>query len=45
MRAQAFPAEDPATLKTPAEIMPTYLYLMGDESIDVNGESLDCQPK
>ena len=45
MRAQAFPAEDPATLKAPAEIMPTYLYLMGDESIDVNGESLDCQPK
>lgn len=45
MRAQAFPAEDPNALKTPEDIMPTYLYLMGDESAEVNGESLDCQPK
>lgn len=45
MRAQAFPAENPETLKTPADIMPLYLYLMGDDSINVNGESLDCQPK
>ncbi|ANB22372.1 YciK family oxidoreductase [Alteromonas stellipolaris] len=45
MRAQAFPAENPDTLKTPADIMPMYLYLMGNDSIDVNGESLDCQPK
>lgn len=45
MRAQAFPAENPETLKTPAEIMPSYLYLMGDDSIAVTGQSLDCQPK
>lgn len=45
MRASAFPAEDPDTLKTPADIMPLYLYLMGDESAEVNGASLDCQPK
>lgn len=45
MRAQAFPAENPNTLKTPADIMPIYLYLMGDDSSDVNGQSLDCQPK
>ena len=45
MRAQAFPAENPETLKTPADIMPTYLYLMGDDSIEVTGQSLDCQPK
>jgi len=45
MRARAYPAEDPATLKTPAEIMPLYLYLMGPESIGVNGQSLDAQPK
>jgi NAD(P)-dependent dehydrogenase (short-subunit alcohol dehydrogenase family) len=45
MRAQAFPAETPETLKTPEDIMPTYLYLMGNDSVDVNGESLDCQPK
>ena len=45
MRAQAFPAENPETLKTPKDIMPMYLYLMGNESVGVNGQSLDCQPK
>ncbi|RUO47687.1 YciK family oxidoreductase [Pseudidiomarina aquimaris] len=43
MRARAYPAEDRSKLKTPAEIMPTYLYLMSDESLDVNGQSLDAQ--
>ncbi len=45
MRASAYPAEDPMTLKTPAEIMSVYLYLMGDDSLNVNGQSIDCQPK
>lgn len=45
MRAKAFPAENPEILKKPEDIMPTYLYLMGRDSADVNGESLDCQPK
>lgn len=45
MRAKAFPAENADTLKTPAQIMPLYLYLMGDDSNVVNGESFDCQPK
>lgn len=45
MRAKAFPAEDAETLKTPADIMPLYLYLMGSDSQEVNGQSLDCQPK
>ncbi|MGL4207611.1 MAG: YciK family oxidoreductase [Aeromonadaceae bacterium] len=45
MRAQACPNEDPATLKTAAEIMPLYLYLMGDESQARHGESLDAQPR
>ncbi|GGF56588.1 YciK family oxidoreductase [Alteromonas lipolytica] len=45
MRAKAFPAENAETLKTPADIMPLYLYLMGEDSKDVNGESFDCQPK
>lgn len=44
MRASAYPAEDPATLKTPAEIMPAYLYFMGSESIGVTGRSVDAQP-
>lgn len=45
MRAKAFPAEDPQTLKTATQIMPMYCYLMGDDSATVNGQSLDCQPK
>ncbi|UTM56291.1 YciK family oxidoreductase [Photobacterium sp. CCB-ST2H9] len=45
MRAKAFPGEDPKTLKTPADIMPLYLYLMGPESRDVNGQCIDAQPK
>lgn len=43
MRAAAYPAEDPATLKTPAQIMPAYLYLMGDASRGVTGQSFDAQ--
>ncbi|KKO44056.1 3-oxoacyl-ACP reductase [Arsukibacterium ikkense] len=45
MRAKAYPGEDPMRLKTPAELMWLYLYLMADASIDVNGQSLDAQPK
>ena len=44
MRAQAYPAEDPATLKTPEEIMGVYLYLLGPDSRGVNGRSFDAQP-
>jgi len=43
MRAAAYPAENPASVKTPQEIMPTYLYLMGDDSLGVTGQSLDAQ--
>ncbi len=45
MRAKAYPAENKDQLKTPEQIMPTYVYLMSDQSKDVNGQSLDCQPK
>lgn len=45
MRAKAFAAEDPNTLKTPSDIMPLYTYLMGNDSESVNGQTLDCQPK
>ncbi|WP_156896996.1 YciK family oxidoreductase [Ferrimonas kyonanensis] len=45
MRALAYPAENPETLKTPQELMPLYLYLMGDDSLEVNGQSIDAQPK
>ncbi|WP_432696353.1 YciK family oxidoreductase [Marinobacterium sp. YM272] len=43
MRAYAYPAEPPETNPTPEEIMPAYLYLMGPDSKQVNGESLDAQ--
>lgn len=45
MRARAYPGEDPKTLKTPADIMATYVYLMSDISRGITGQSLDCQPK
>ncbi len=43
MRAYAYPAEDPATNPTPEEIMPVYLYLMGPDSREINGQSIDAQ--
>ena len=43
MRADAYPAENPASVKSAEEIMPLYLYLMGDDTLEVNGQSLDAQ--
>jgi len=43
MRAQAYPAENPETLKAAADIMPAYLYLMGPDSRGVNGQSVNAQ--
>lgn len=37
MRAAAYPAEDPANVKSPDDLMPLYLYLMSDDSIGVSG--------
>jgi NAD(P)-dependent dehydrogenase (short-subunit alcohol dehydrogenase family) len=37
MRAAAFPAEDPGTLKTPEDLMPLYLYLLGPDSQHEHG--------
>lgn len=45
MRAQAFPAEDISLLKAPKDLMPLYVYLMAPESLDVNGQCIDAQPK
>lgn len=44
MRASAFPQEDANKLKTPADLMPLYLYLMGDDSRSESGVSFDAQP-
>ena len=43
MPAKAYPDEDPKTLRTPEQIMPAYLYLMGDDSLQMNGQSIDAQ--
>lgn len=43
MRANAYPAENPMSHPEPGDIMPLYLYLMGDESIGTTGQSLDAQ--
>lgn len=45
MRARAYPAENPLSLKTPEEITPVFAWLMCDESRDTNGHSIDAQPK
>ncbi|MDU0111607.1 YciK family oxidoreductase [Psychrosphaera aquimarina] len=45
MRSKAYPSEDVSKLATPEQLMPSYVYLMADESKSVNGQSLDVQPK
>jgi len=44
MRKSAFPGEDAGKLKTPADIMPMYLYLMSGGSHRKTGISVDAQP-
>ncbi|WP_206485450.1 YciK family oxidoreductase [Thalassotalea sp. G2M2-11] len=43
MRAQAYPAENQATLPTTEQIMPLYVYLMSDDSKAVTGQVLKAQ--
>ncbi len=43
MRANAYPAENPMSHPAPGDIMPLYLYLMGNDSIGTTGQSLDAQ--
>lgn len=45
MRANAFPTEDANKLKTPADLMPLYLWLMADDSRDQTGNSFNAQPQ
>ncbi|MCK5723532.1 MAG: YciK family oxidoreductase [Gammaproteobacteria bacterium] len=42
MRALAFPGEDPMTVPAAEEIMDAYLYLMSNESKEVNGKIISC---
>jgi NAD(P)-dependent dehydrogenase (short-subunit alcohol dehydrogenase family) len=43
MRLAAFPAEDRDALKTPEQILATYVYLLGADSKGVTGESFNAQ--
>ncbi len=43
MRLAAYPAEDRDALKRPQDILATYLYLLGPDSEEVSGKSLDAQ--
>ena len=43
MRAQAYPGEDPALNLAPEDIMPTYQYLLGPDSIGVTGQRFNAQ--
>ena len=43
MRLEAYPAEDRDKLKTPEQVLPAYLYLLGADSRGTTGESLDAQ--
>lgn len=43
MRALAFPGEDPMTVPAPEDIMDTYIYLMSEESKDINGKIISCK--
>lgn len=44
MRRSAYPGENPDDLRTPEEIMPTYLWLMGPDSQGVSGCKIEAQP-
>jgi NAD(P)-dependent dehydrogenase (short-subunit alcohol dehydrogenase family) len=43
MRASAFPAEDKEKLPSAEDIMPLYVYLMSDDSKEINGKTLNAQ--
>lgn len=41
MRAEAYPAEAPESVKSPDELVDRYVYLMGPDSKHINGQALD----
>lgn len=45
MRAGAYPAEDPTTIKTPQDLMRDYVYLMADESVGITGQQFESSVK
>lgn len=45
MRALAYPAENPATVTHPKELMNKYIFLMSDDSRTISGRQFNAQPK
>ena len=43
MRRTAYPAETPTSNPAPQDIMPAYLYLMGDDSAGITGKAFNAQ--
>lgn len=43
MRASAYPAEDKEKLATADDIMPLYVYLMSNDSVTINGQTINAQ--
>ena len=43
MRRAAYPAETPSNNPSPQDIMPAYLYLMGDDSAGITGKAFDAR--
>lgn len=43
LRRAAYPAEDPASLPKPEDLMSVYLYLMGKDSLGQNGKQFSAQ--
>jgi len=43
MRAAAYPGEQPEKNPAPEQIMPLYLYLMGEDSLETSGQTMNAQ--
>ena len=43
MRAKAYPAENPKNLPLPKQIMNSYLFLLGEDSLEISGQSINSQ--
>jgi len=43
MRKLAYPLEDEKLLLKPEDILDKYIWLMSDDSLDIDGQSIDCQ--
>ena len=43
MRADAYPAEDPGNVKSAEDLIPYYLYLISNDSAEINGRSISYQ--